>query len=102
MHVRVAVIGNGIGQVQRLNYLSGIQRRIGQGRGIAETVFTDVLSISISGRTVSSNINNDLTSRKGHKADLERVISYFRNVLEPVIPRLDAGRPPKSVIVRSI
>jgi hypothetical protein len=28
MLVRVAVVGNGTGQVGRLNYLSGIQRRV--------------------------------------------------------------------------
>jgi hypothetical protein len=32
MLVRVAVVGNGVGQVQRLNYLCDIQRRIEQGR----------------------------------------------------------------------
>jgi len=33
------------------------------------------------GRTVTSNINNDLTSGKGTIADLERLNSYFRKVL---------------------
>jgi len=31
MHLRVAVIGNGIGQVQRLSYLRDIQMKIEQG-----------------------------------------------------------------------
>ena len=38
MHVRVAVIDNGIGKVKRLNYLCDVQRRIEQGKALAETV----------------------------------------------------------------
>ena len=38
MLVRVAVIGNGIGQVQRLSYLRGIQMKIEQGRSLVTTV----------------------------------------------------------------
>ena len=41
MHVRVAVIGNGIGQVQQLNYLCDIQRRIEQGKSLEATVCMD-------------------------------------------------------------
>jgi predicted transcriptional regulator with HTH domain len=51
MHVRVAVIGNGIGQVQQLNYLCDIQRRIEQGKSLEATVCMDVLNIRYSGRT---------------------------------------------------
>jgi hypothetical protein len=45
----------------------------------------DVLDSRYTGHTVTSNINNDLTSGKGHKADLERVISYFWNVLKVAV-----------------
>jgi hypothetical protein len=51
----------------------------------------DVLDSRYNGHTVTSNINNDLTSGKGYKADLERVISYFWNVLILVIPVLGIG-----------
>ena len=49
--VRVAVISNGIGQVQRLNYLCDIQRRIEQGKSLEATVCMDVLNIRYSGHT---------------------------------------------------
>ena len=41
MLVRVAVIGNGIGQVQRLSYLRDIQMKIEQGRSLVTTVCMD-------------------------------------------------------------
>ena len=38
---RVAVIDNGIGQVQSLNYLGEVQMKIEQGEGLSQTVCTD-------------------------------------------------------------
>ena len=45
-----------------------------------------------SGRTVTYNINNDLTFGKGTIADLERFNIYFRKVLEVAIPEVGSGR----------
>ena len=41
-----------------------------------------------SGRTVTYNINNDLTSGKGTMADLECFNVYFRKVLKVAVPIL--------------
>jgi hypothetical protein len=41
MQQRVAVISNGIGQVQRLNILCDFQRRIEQGKSLEPTICTD-------------------------------------------------------------
>ena len=49
MLVRVAVIGNGIGQVQRLSYLRDIQMEREQGRGLVATVCMDVFNLDILG-----------------------------------------------------
>lgn len=38
MHVRVAVVGNGIGQVQWLNYLGEVQMKMEQGEGFEPTI----------------------------------------------------------------
>ena len=43
MLVRVAVIGNGIGQIQRLSYLRDIQMKIEQGSSLEQTVCTDCI-----------------------------------------------------------
>lgn len=51
-------------------------------------------------RSAIAHINNDLTSGKGPIADIERLNSYFRNVLETVIPGSDAGRR-QSILVGS-
>ena len=47
--MRVAIIDNGIGQVQRLNYLSDIQEGTEPGSGLAETVCIDIFSLYILG-----------------------------------------------------
>jgi hypothetical protein len=131
MFYRADVVDNVIGQVRRQNYLSGIQRRIEQGRSRLETVCMDCwlamscpiwflneglqffplvswterngvsgphpgylvdaiilrslngdyLGADSTGRTVTANVNNDLTSGKGTISDPERLNVYFRKVL---------------------
>ena len=44
MLVRVAVIGNGIGQVQRLSYLRDIQMKIEQGSSLVATICMDCVT----------------------------------------------------------
>ena len=56
-----------------------------QGKGLDTTVCTDVLNIRYSGLTVTSNINNDLTSGKGAIADLRCLDVYFRKVLKVAV-----------------
>jgi len=41
MFHRVAIIDNGIGQVQRLNYLGDVQMKIEQGNSLVTTVCMD-------------------------------------------------------------
>jgi hypothetical protein len=47
--------------------------------------------LGYSGRTVTANINNDLTSGEGPIADLERFNAYFRKVLKAVVSGRDYG-----------
>ena len=44
MYLRLAVSGNGIGQVMRLNYLSGIQMKIETGSSLERTVCMDCVT----------------------------------------------------------
>jgi hypothetical protein len=51
-----------------------------------------------SGRTVTANFNNGLTSGKGPIADLERFNVYFGNVLKAVVPEPGYGQQPSAQV----
>ena len=54
---RVAIIDDGIGQVQRLNYLGDIQMKIEQGNSLVTTVCMDCAGLPTVQGVVLHNLN---------------------------------------------